>query len=130
MSRLTIHNPDNDAHFMRVRPVNARVTVRCGETLLADTANALRVLETGHDVYDPVLYIPEVDIRAALEQVAGKSTHCPLKGDCSYYALDGEEIAWSYDRPLARSEILKGYLAFYPGKVAITEAGSGSDAGV
>ena len=34
MSRLTIHNPDNDAHFMRVKPVKAAVRVsRAGQTM-------------------------------------------------------------------------------------------------
>ena len=100
MSRLTIHNPDNDAHFMRVRPVKGRVTVTRGGTVLATTSHALRVLETGQDVYDPVLYIPQDDLGVDLEKVPGKTTHCPLKGDCAYFALDGEEIGWSYDRPL------------------------------
>lgn len=123
MSRLTIHNPDNEAHFMRIRPVKATVRIRRGGTLLAETANALRVLETGRDVYDPVIYIPEADVTAPLEPVKDKSTHCPLKGDASYFAFGGEEIAWTYDRPFEWSGQLRGHVAFYPGKVTIEEAG-------
>ena len=124
MARLTIHNPDNDAHFMRVKPVAATVRVRRGESLLAETRNALRVQETGRDVYDPVLYIPLADVTGPLEPVAGKSTHCPLKGDASHFTLAGDEIAWTYDRPFDRSAMLKDHVAFYAGKVAIEEVGA------
>ncbi|MFZ2099684.1 MAG: DUF427 domain-containing protein [Oricola sp.] len=123
MTRLTIHNPGNDAHFMRVRPVAATVRVSRGGGLLAETRAALRVLETGRDVYDPVLYVPEADVAAPLDPVPGKSTHCPLKGDCSYFAFHGEEIAWSYDRPFEWSAMLKGHIAFYANKVTIEETG-------
>ena len=123
MSRLTIHHPDNDAHFMRVKPVKATVRVSRAGTLLAESRNALRVQETGKDVYDPVVYIPETDVTGPLDPVAGKSTHCPLKGDASYFTLNGEEIAWTYDRPFAWSEQLRGHIAFYANKVTIEESG-------
>lgn len=124
MSRLTIHNPDNDAHFMRVKPVKAKVKVTRGGVPLAETSNALRVIENGRDMYDPVLYIPQADVTGPLKSVEGKSTHCPLKGDASYFTLDGEEIAWTYDRPFEWSEELRGHVAFYAGKVVIEETGA------
>lgn len=124
MTRLTIHNPDNDAHFMRVKPVRAAVRISRGGTLLAESRGAKWVLENGRDVYDPVIYIPEADVTAQLEPVAGKSTHCPLKGDASYFTLDGEEIAWSYDRPFEWSEELRGHVAFYANKVTVEETGT------
>lgn len=123
MFRLTIHNPDNDAHFMRVKPVKATVRVRRDGVLLAETRAALRVLETGRDVYDPVIYIPATDLTAELQTVEGKSTHCPLKGDASYLTLDGAEIAWIYDRPLPFADLIAGHVAFYREKVAIEEIG-------
>ena len=124
MSRATIHNPDNDAHFMRIKPVRAAVRVSRGSTLLAESRNALWVLENGRDVYDPVIYIPEADISGPLEAVAGKSTHCPLKGDASYFTLNGEEIAWTYDRPFEWSQQLRGHVAFDAGKVTIEVTGT------
>jgi uncharacterized protein (DUF427 family) len=127
MTRLTIHNPGNEDHFMRVKPVTATVRVRRGGALLAESANALRILETGRDVYDPVIYIPESDVTGPLRSVDGKSTHCPLKGDASYFTLDGEDIAWTYDRPFEWAAELKGHIAFYPNMVTIEE--TGDDAG-
>ncbi len=42
----------------RVEPVAARVTIRLGGELIADTRDAVRVLETSHP---PVYYLPIAD---------------------------------------------------------------------
>ncbi|QKV18005.1 DUF427 domain-containing protein [Oricola thermophila] len=123
MARLTIHNPRNDAHFMRIMPVRARVRVRRGNALLAESDRAIRILETGRVVYDPVAHIPEADIIGPLEPVPNKSTHCPLKGDASWFSHHGEEIAWIYDRPLGIAMQSCGHVAFLAGKVTIEEIG-------
>ncbi|TCD14500.1 DUF427 domain-containing protein [Oricola cellulosilytica] len=124
MERKTIHNPDNEAHFMRIKPIAGTVRVTRGGRLLAESGDALRVMETGRDVYDPVIYFPRADVSGQLVPVEAKSTHCPLKGDASYFSLEGEEIAWSYDRPLEVARELGGYVAFYSSKVVIAEAGA------
>jgi len=123
MATTTIRSPGNEAHFMHVKPVSQRVRVRMGEQILADSTGAIRIMETGKEPYDPVIYVPEGDVEAPLEPVDGKSTHCPLKGDASYFALDGDVIAWTYDRPLEVSQLLKGHVAFYPNKVTVEEIG-------
>ncbi|WP_306117891.1 MULTISPECIES: DUF427 domain-containing protein [unclassified Roseitalea] len=124
MVDTTIRNPDTDAHFARIKPVGRRVRVHHRGRMLADSTDAIRVQESGHDIYDPVIYIPRSDATTSLDAVAGKSTHCPLKGDASYFGFEGEEIAWTYDRPLEGSQVLKGYLAFDPEKVTIEEIGA------
>lgn len=115
-----IRNPANPNHLMVVRPVRRTVKVHVGDTLVAQTQNALRVMEMGKSLYDPMLYIPASDVVAALEPIA-KSTHCPLKGDAGYVSFNGDEIAWTYDRPLEISKQLAGHFAFWPDKVRITE---------
>ncbi len=120
----TIHAPGNEAHFMHVKPVSQRVRVRKGDTVLAESTSALRIMETGRGPYDPMIYIPEADVGGPLEAVDGKSTHCPLKGDASYFTFGGDEIAWTYDRPLEVSQVLKGHIAFYPNKVTVEEIGA------
>ncbi|MBO6719625.1 MAG: DUF427 domain-containing protein [Rhizobiaceae bacterium] len=123
MTTTTIHAPGNEKHFMHVKSVPQKIVVRRGDKILAESTNALRVMETGRGPYDPMIYIPEADV-AGLDAVDGKSTHCPLKGDASYFALDGDEIAWTYDRPLDVSTVLKGHIAFYPAKVVVEEIGA------
>lgn len=117
-----IRNPGNPGHFMALKPVTGRVRIYAGNTLLADTQDALRLVEVGRDVYDPLIYVPASDLTADLERL-DKSTHCPLKGDASYHAHDGKEIAWSYDSPLDFAAGIAGRRAFWPGKVRIEEGG-------
>lgn len=115
-----IRNPENPDHLMVIKPVSRRIRILAGDTLLADTTSAIRVMEVGRSVYDPVIYVPEADIRADLEPV-DKSTHCPIKGDASYRSHSGEEIAWTYDNPLDMAASLAGHYAFWPSKVRIIE---------
>ncbi|WP_412049671.1 DUF427 domain-containing protein [Hoeflea sp. Naph1] len=105
---------------MVIRPIKRTVRVYVGDALVAETKNALRVMEMGKSLYDPAIYIPATDILVTLKPL-DKTSHCPLKGDASYVALNDEEIAWSYDRPLVVSKQLAGHFAFWPDKVRITE---------
>ncbi len=115
-----IRNPGNAAHFMAMKPLKQRIRVYAGDTLLADTLDAIRLIEVGRDVYDPLVYVPAGDVTAELKRL-DKSSHCPLKGDASYHAYRGVEIAWSYDAPLDFARDIAGRHAFWPAKVRIEE---------
>jgi len=115
-----IKNPDNPAHMMVIKDVTRRIRVYSGDTLLADSGSALRVMEIGKSVYDPVVYIPEQDLVAQFEEVE-KSTYCPIKGDASYIAHAGEEIGWVYREPIPMTEKLKSHFAFWPSKTRLVE---------
>lgn len=115
-----LRSPSNPNHLMVVRPIKRTVRVHVGDSLIARTQNALRVMEMGKSLYDPAIYVPASDVVVTLEPI-DKSTHCPLKGDASYVSLAGEEVAWTYDRPLDVSKQLAGHFAFWPDKVRITE---------
>jgi uncharacterized protein (DUF427 family) len=49
------------------------------------------------------------------------TTHCPYKGDASYYSIAGgpENAVWSYEHPYDELLEIKDLLAFYPSKVEI-----------
>ncbi|MEP3048063.1 MAG: DUF427 domain-containing protein [Roseibium sp.] len=115
-----IRNPANPNHLMIIKNVPRRIRVYAGDSLLANTKNALRVMEVGKSVYDPVIYIPETDLAVGFHPVE-KSTFCPIKGDASYISLDGEEIGWTYKSPLDMSAKLANHYAFWPGKVRVVE---------
>lgn len=121
-------NPGNSGHFMRVKPIERAIKVRFQDQCLAETQAAVRVLELGRDLYDPVIYIPRQDIVGRLRQ-NDRSSHCPLKGEAIYFDLVDEsanlvvaDIAWCYPVPLDFASILAGLVAFYADKVAIEEA--------
>jgi len=115
-----IRNPANDAHFMVIKDVSRRIRVYRGDTLIADTRSALRVIEFGKSVYDPVVYVPAADLKVTFQTVE-KSTHCPIKGDAGYVSLAEEEIGWIYRDPIDFARRLTGHYAFWPDKVRIVE---------
>ena len=128
LAETTIHNPSEPRHFMRLKPVRRRVRVFFDDELLADSSNALRLLEIGRDVYDPALYFPPYDVPAPLRRTS-RTTHCPLKGDAVYYDLIDvagvvrrAEIAWSYPEPFDMSQDLAGLIAFYTDQLRVEEA--------
>lgn len=120
----TIHNPAEPRHYMRFRPVTAEVIVKSGGVELARSNKAMRMLEIARDVYDAVLYVPIDSLSNELQPVPGKTTHCPLKGDASYFALPGQDpIAWSYQTTFEFAKAINGYAAFYADRVSIEEIG-------
>ena len=128
LAQETIHNPSEPRHFMRLKPVGRRVRIRLGDEVLAETTRALRVLEVGKDLYDPVLYVPDEDVVARLGP-NDRTTHCPLKGDAAHFDLIGEDgtvrqpkIAWSYREPLGHASGLAGRTAFYTDRLTVEEA--------
>lgn len=113
---------------MRIKPVHSRIRIRLGDTVIADSSGAIRLLEVGKDFYDPMIYVPSQDVAVALEQVANRTSHCPLKGEASYLGFAGwtpqhanDYLAWSYADPLGFARELAGLIAFNPAHVAIEE---------
>lgn len=90
------------------------------ETIIVDTNDAYRVLETSHP---PVYYVsPRAVAEGLLVASEARSTFCEFKGQATYWDLQvGSErlaaVAWSYPQPSKRFEALKDYLAFYPSRV-------------
>ena len=121
-----IRRPDAPAHFMVLKPVNKRIIIRLPDgQILASSTNAIRLIEVGKTIYDPVLYLPRQDVSAAFEKQVN-STHCPLKGDASYFTFKFDEqtlpdLAWCYEKPLEFSRDIAGLMAFYPDKVIVEE---------
>jgi uncharacterized protein (DUF427 family) len=118
-----IRNPSNPRHFMQLDPVGQTLRIYYSGFLVAETEGAMRLLEVGKRAYAPQYYIPREDITVALTRTE-KSTHCPLKGDASYFTIDGadgaREIGWAYETPFDFAVQLSGYIAFDLRRVSIT----------
>jgi uncharacterized protein (DUF427 family) len=89
-----------------------------GKTV-ADSLNTLLLFETGHR---PIYYFPRQDVRADFLKRTDHRTHCPFKGDASYWtlAVGDREVAnavWGYEQPIEAAAPIKGHLAFYWDKV-------------
>jgi uncharacterized protein (DUF427 family) len=98
-----------------LEPSPKRVRVAVGDTVIADTTRARLMRESGHM---PVYYFPPQDVRMDLLSRTDRSTHCPFKGDASYWSVrlagqTRENAVWSYERPYDEMAQIAGYLAFY-----------------
>ncbi len=111
-----IRNPANDNHFMAVKPVGRRVRAYTGDTLIAATDDAVWIIEFAGKALNPVIYVPPTSLAVSLEPIE-KSTHCPLKGDATYWSFNGEEIGWTYPAPFDFSKEIAGLHAFWSSKV-------------
>ena len=98
-----------------IEKVHKQVSVSNKGKLIADSQNALAVLETASP---PTYYIPNQDIDMdMLTEIPGKTSLCEWKGSAIYWALQGMTelpVAWSYPNPFIEFTRLKNCLAFYP----------------
>lgn len=102
-----------------VQPEPRRVRVAIGDEVIAETREAVRMEEGS---YAPVYYVPRKDVKMDRLVRTSHRTHCPFKGDASYFSIAGgpENAVWSYERPLQDVRSIAGRLAFYPDKVSIS----------
>ena len=100
----------------RVEATTDRIRIRFGGETIADTTDAVRVLETSHP---PVYYLPRSAFpEGTLEKAAGAS-FCEFKGAAKYVTLRGgsaraESAGWYYPNPSPGYELLTDRVAVYP----------------
>ena len=98
-------------------PTQARLVFQ-GRTI-ADSENAILLLEGS---IPAVCYFPPSDIDFDYLTATDHHSHCPFKGDASYWTLDvdgrvEENVAWAYMDPLPNVAQIKGHLAIYADRV-------------
>jgi uncharacterized protein (DUF427 family) len=98
------------------RPAGRRARVTVNGEVVADSLDALEMLEGN---YPAVLYFPRQDVRMDRLERTARTTHCPYKGEASYYSIAGgpDNAAWSYEQPYDEMLEIKDRLAFYAAKV-------------
>lgn len=114
-------------HPITIESNPKRVRVVCNGRVIADTRRALTLREAD---YPPVQYIPRADIDMTLLKRTAHTTHCPYKGDASYFGVEAdgrvsENAAWSYEAPFPAVAAIKDHLAFYPSRVGGIEESEG-----
>ena len=116
MNELPHENVKSYPRPPALEPVPQRITIRLAGMLVAETTNALRVLETHHA---PTYYLPQNDVYATLRPAQG-SSFCEWKGVARYFDVVAGRVtasrgAWAYDSPTTRFSSLAGHVAFYAG---------------
>ncbi|MFZ0088969.1 MAG: DUF427 domain-containing protein [Solirubrobacteraceae bacterium] len=98
-----------------LEPTPKRIRVEVGGEVIADSRHAFILHESG---LQPIYYFPPGDVRTDVLTPTDRHTHCPKKGDASYYTIiaGGETVdsgAWYYPEPLPEAPFLKDLIAFY-----------------
>lgn len=107
--------PPPPGKALYLEPTPKRLRVEVAGVTIADSRRAMMLHEGGQQ---PIYYFPPHDVRADVLEDSERHTHCPKKGDASYYTIraGGEEVkdgAWYYPDPLPGASPIKGLIAFY-----------------
>lgn len=91
-----------------------RLRVKAGGEVIADTTAGLILFESDHL---PVYYFPRASVRMDLLAPGDRTSHCPYKGEASYYSLKGHDdtyrnIMWSYEDPIEACPAIGDYVSF------------------
>jgi uncharacterized protein (DUF427 family) len=110
-------------HPITIEPNPARVVVRVGDQVVADTRDAVTLREAD---YRPVQYIPMADVDETLLERTVHTSYCPFKGDATYFSVPAggdrsENAVWEYLDPYPAVAEIKGRVAFYPDRVDAIE---------
>ena len=117
---MKIPGPD---HPITITPAARRWRARFEGHVIADTDDALILKES---TYPAVVYFPREDVSMEYLARTDHHTHCPYKGDASYFTIRmdtriEENAVWSYEEPFPAMTEIAERLAFYPNKVEIYE---------
>jgi uncharacterized protein (DUF427 family) len=88
--------------------------ILAGETVV-DSRHAKLLHEQRHL---PVYYFPREEVRMDQLEPSATRTHCPFKGDASYWSVRVgdrfvEDAAWTYPEPIDDAPPLAGFIAFH-----------------
>ena len=80
--------------------------------VIAESENTVEV-EGNH-------YFPEADVKMDRLVPSDTKSHCPWKGEASYYSIKADGVtnadaAWTYKEPKQAASEIKGHIAFWKG---------------
>lgn len=106
------------AHRVTTRPGTRRVRVERDGQVLAESSRAVELDETGLPTR---FYLPREDVRMDLLTPSDTTSHCPFKGDATYFSAPGAPDAfWVYEAPSEDdAKPIAGLIAPWPGRVDV-----------
>lgn len=110
------------SEHVKTRKAEGTWVVRAGGAVIGESNHAVELTEGEHPF---IIYFPRDDIAMAFLEPSTSSSHCPHKGDATYYSIQTKshlikDAAWSYEAPKSPLEHIAGHIAFYAtDKVAI-----------
>ena len=110
----------NPGYAIAVKSHPGRVKVTLDGRVIASSTKALELKE---GTYPSVFYIPFADIDFGALAPTTSSSHCPYKGQASYWSAGPvADVMWAYQTPYDEMAGLRDHGAFYASKVTIEAA--------
>ncbi len=115
-----ILKPDSgDEYVIVIENSPRRVRVAFNGETVADSTRMKMMHETRHL---PIYYFPAEDVGAEFLRRTEYTSHCPHKGDASYWSVTvggrtAKNAVWAYEDPIDSVPGLRGLMAFYWGKM-------------
>jgi uncharacterized protein (DUF427 family) len=104
-----------DAHRLEIVDGTEHIRVVLDGTELADTRRPVLLREGSLPTR---YYVSRSDVRMELLTSTDSSSHCPFKGDATYWSAgDVTDVAWSYETPIPGAEKITGLVCFFNEKV-------------
>ena len=106
------------AHRISTRPSTRKVRVERDGQVLAASDRGVELDEAGLPTR---YYLPREDVRMELLRPSDTTSHCPFKGDATYFSAPGAEDAfWVYESPSEEDALpIAGLIAPWPGRVDV-----------
>ncbi|MDR3681672.1 MAG: DUF427 domain-containing protein [Flavipsychrobacter sp.] len=87
------------------------------DEVIAESSDTI-VVENNH-------YFPKNSVKEEFLNPSDTHTHCPWKGEASYYTLhvkgkDNKDAAWFYPHPKEAAKNIENYVAFWKGVQVIS----------
>jgi uncharacterized protein (DUF427 family) len=110
------------AHRIATHPLDGHVQVSKDGEILAASDRVIALEETGLPTR---YYLPREDVRTDLLEPSETTSHCPFKGDATYFSAPGAKDAfWVYEAPSEEDALpIAKMLAPWPGRVEVEVEG-------
>jgi uncharacterized protein (DUF427 family) len=110
--RVPVHG--DPGHWVHVSDSPRHVRVFFGGETIADSKKVKLVREA--EIL-PAYYFPREDVRTEFFTPTTRRTHCPVKGEASYWSISigsksAQNASWCYEEPLPAASGIKDHFAF------------------
>ena len=115
-----VAHPRDPFHRIDVVRSSRHVRVELDGESLAESRTPILLFEPPLPVR---YYLAPADVRLDLLEPSATRTACAYKGQASYLAHRGEDVAWRYEQPLREAALVTGRVAFFNERVDLVVDG-------
>jgi uncharacterized protein (DUF427 family) len=113
-------HPRDPFHRIDILASRRGARVSAGNVLLADSTRPTLLLET---LLPTRAYLPPADVRWERLAPSPTTSVCAYKGEATYWAHNGVDVAWSYPKPRPEAGAIASLVCFFDERVDVALGG-------